>query len=223
LAFLEMLQPEEEGWSQEQAMVVIRSLGRDSSERRAVVNDLRQAFGCTADADEQPFATDLGLESRHLQNERTSDVDAVWWEAIADESLRERFRHQHQIDVLAFEGHRAHRWVSMCEGTYLLTNSLGRLVPVQVIVIPVAAGETVETTLADFLATCERAGLSAASSTRDQPTANPVPWKPVVALFALKPLRATPKGGAKRESAVETYRLVMDLRPPLALPPELDK
>ncbi len=191
LAVLNAFRPTQQGWPSEHVMVILRSLPDARQERICLAEDLLHCHGflviSTTDYDEYPEgpSENYDLAAQHWHSEEDEHRDRkVWWDLLPDHAAAEPGLRASHIDVLTFEGPRAHEMLKMHEGTYLFTDEEGRLKPLQVLVLPAASEDDFGRILAEYL---DRSGSFGEPDTPNDPLA----WQPVVAVYAWQKLAST--------------------------------
>lgn len=207
LAVLNAYRPTEHGWPSEHVMVILRSLPDARQERMWLAPSLLFCHGfgvrSTTDYDNYPEGPSESYDfiTHHYQSEKDERDRKVWWDLLPDHAAKEHNLRANHIDVLTFEGPRAHEILKIHEGTYLFTDAEGRLKPLQAIVLPVASEDDFGQLLAEYLAWN---GSASESTTSDTPLMQKerLAWQPVVAVYAWQ--RSASRAGG--------YQRVIDFR-----------
>ena len=182
LALLHAFRPSEEGWPSQHAAIVIRSLPDAAQERSVLTGDLLASHQFDVPDDwmhdemawrGQPYAFS---SVRWSAEEDESSPVRPWWEMLADStSVHEGLRGL-SIEVLTLEGPRAGWLFQQQEGSYLFTNSEGRLKPLQASVLVAGSEQELGREIRRYLE-----GLAGPDDSVDE---DRCPWKPVVAVYA---------------------------------------
>jgi hypothetical protein len=188
LALAERLAPEEEGWLPQRVAVIVRSLDGVPEFRDTLVGCLEQKFLFHAGfvwrdrVGGGEAEMTFGLEVSRWKSIRQSDEDHLWWEKTPDEGLRNEYRERMHLDVLMFEGHRAHGFLQMEQGTHLFMAESGAIHPVQATVAPIEDGQDVGTALATCLTRHDHC-LDAAAQGQDVRQEDPFAWQSIVGIY----------------------------------------
>ena len=231
LCALQNLLPAENGWLRQRVVVLVRSLERLSEARVHTADYLQQAFDFTVGQDfaERSGRADwcFGLEPARFHGlDRLEYIVRthfgslnppvepwpVWWERFADEASRAAFAVRYHLEMLVFEGHRAEMWLRQEEGTHLYASDDGRLDPIQVVVLPLAADEGPWEAVEACLRQHEQR-LAASSGEKEAGQEDPLRWRPVIKigtpglLLDLRSWLAIENGPAERHLPVAGTRL----------------
>lgn len=234
LAVLHAFRPGQDGWPHEHMVAVIRSLPDGEKERACLAGEILpcQAFGFDLNSDphepEPEPQQSYGLASTHWPSAKDQTSDAkTWWEMLPDRIVAGRDPSSHHIDVLSFEGPHAGHLLQQHEGTYLFTDSEGRLKPVQVLLLPAASESVYGEVLAEYLGW----NGDPQEMSRQEAGHERYGWQPVAAVYAWQ--KTVSRDGCYRRmidfrrSLTATTSEGIDpidaFRAALPLPPELEE
>ena len=219
LALWNALCPDEQGWQWERVLALVRGVDKEAALQ---VADLGHRLAATVvfDTDTPQYpGFEFGLEGKRWtphgvaqdNNGPLNDQRPGWLQWVADPDLRAAYGARHHLDAMLFEGHRAVRLLQVMEGTHLFVTQDGRLVPLQVVVLPLVQDESPEQRLLDCLAEHDRAQEAmACGETSAKP--DPFAWRPVVTFYpgaTMAPICFRSGSGSSRPGAL------------FPLPPEL--
>jgi hypothetical protein len=211
LALLEMLAPDASGWRPQRALVLIRSLGDCRVLRAELGRHLESRFSFVATADSAEHSMDFGIESLlggqiGTQASGWSDANRCWWRLLPD-SCQAAFRAKYHLDVLEFWGHRAVEFLHRDQGTYLFATPENRLEPLQVVVRPLADGESSGAGLLACLEEHQALLQDAPAASSSPPAADPFCWRPTIGVFNHL---ATTEQPAEESALVRKYVQTID-------------
>ncbi len=228
--------PEPDGWVSDRALVLIRSLREPSLSQRIVAENLIAKYGVI----HPPWRTDaeednsvFGLEITHWRSAPDPKQRLrAWWQELLPDGDPGGHHDRHCMHVLLAEGFHAGRFLAYEQGTHLFTTADDRLEPLQVIVLPAAAGRSPGDVLLDALARHEAALLPSP----DQPSvgarrgaggeggwpSDPLRWLPTVSLWCPNKFRTDLQNGMTETFLGENPSSPRDLMATLPLPPEFE-
>ncbi len=195
LALLHAFRPSEDGWPSQHAAIVIRSLPDARQERAVLTSDLLACHQFDVPDDsmqdemvwrEQPYAF---APVHWSAGGNGSSPVSPWWEMLADPASVHEDLRALPIDVLSLEGPRAGWLLQQQEGSYLFTNSEGRLKPLQASVLVAGSEEELGREIRRCLE-----GLAGPDAPVDD---NRYQWKPVMAVYAWQ-ASVSREGGYRR-------------------------
>ncbi len=241
LALAHALAPEPDGWVSDRALVLIRSLREPSPSRRIVAENLIAKYGVIRPAwrtDAGEDKSQFGLEFTYWRSASDSKQHLrAWWQELLPDGDPGGYHDRHCMHVLLAEGFHAGRFLAYEQGTHLFTTADDRLEPLQVIVLPVAAGRSPGEVLLDALAQHEaallpspdqtsagaRRGAGGEGTVLPSPTMDdPLRWLPTVSLWCLNNFRTDLQNGMTETFLGENPSSPRDLMATLPLPPEFE-
>jgi hypothetical protein len=200
LAIAELFSPCESGWPRERVLALIRHLSGLRSGVSGLTKRLMHKFRFffAEDINQIDFVAEFGLDATLWRGTKSPEwsstgpnigqpartEEPLWWDLITDDVVRTAYCHRYFLELIMFEGPCAHRLLQPEQGTHLVVTPDGRIEPIQLLVLPLGAEGSVEHSLVDCLAEHERC-RHAARSRQSDANADPLGWKPTVAIYRL--------------------------------------
>ncbi len=183
-ALLDALAPDEDGWTAERVLVIVRSLDERAEPRRQqLARCLLRQFNFQPLTSQEPHtrndAASFGFEASPLigvlESQGTEEFDSA--EFAEMRKTMEHDARKYHLSAVLLEGCQARRLAMIEQGTHMFTDAEGRLAPLQVIVWPLETYEEPHQGLQRCLAAHE-----ANQSTADNE--GPFHFRPIVRIYS---------------------------------------